>query len=277
MKSPQTVWSALSIIVLVVLFAAAGIWVFSATSNTRSQMAAQLPTPTIPLDIGTPTPFQTPFIPTPPRVTPYSGPPTVAPPTSIPTGFAVPTRAPAPTIDADRLPVVTSGSLTGWRIYENTQFGFRLKFPPYFKIGFGEGFPWQDALLGVGLGDTTSYKTNPLGVPFSAGLIVFDNPKRLPVEDFFRSNHSRNPRPGTMVSFWTGQENPNPPVVQLPSSRALRFTNYGYGGQLSTYLIPFPGNDKMIQFSFDEAWANDPTGKANRLFDSIASAIEFIR
>ncbi len=285
MKTPRSLWNVLSIIVLIGLFAAAGVWVFSATSAARSpltlQAATPIPTadvryaPTVALTqfvVATPTPAQMPSIPPPPRVTMPSGLPTFGPPTSYPTVLpslaSTPTPAPTPAL-------VTSGPFTGWYIYENKDFGFRIKFPPQF--GFYTPFAEPGArpnkeILFIGLFyEKAKYKPGTVGSTFPAiGLTVLDNPTRFSsLEAFVRAYLDPNaygPRPDSAVHF---RAYDNPRQLQINGVQVLRFTDRPLGTTSApTMLAPLQGNSRILKLNY----ADDST--LAPIFDSMVSSFE---
>jgi len=233
--------SAWLLAVLFIVSVTVGLMVFSRGDDSRAPQAAALTTtPTLPpYPIGTPTPWPTLVVP--------------ATPTDTPVGFKTPTRTPpppTPTHTPTRTPTATPmGTPTPidtrtWKIYENAQYGFRIKYPTQYTYSL-YGSPGAEILHDMIFYDGAKYQPGVSRDFPLVGLHVVTNPQRLSINDWAKAHLFSSPNSNQYsLNFESYQIVRTLPIAGIQASRLTTIS--GEGIKSYVILIPLLNESKII-------------------------------
>lgn len=173
-------------------------------------------------------------------------------PTPQPTNSAI--RTAIPTAVGTPMPIVTN-----WKMYENLQYGFRVRYPPQFAYGMPDNIvPNREWLFNMWF-----YDLNRAGS--SLALVVLGNPQRIKsldtyVKTYLDPTTYLPPPDGPQIHF---RSYADPQESRVAGLQALKFVDTPEGVPSPTTLILMPDNSKVIKLYY----------MARPDFDALATAI----
>lgn len=177
-----------------------------------------------------------------------------------------------PTIAASPSPTATLDITKDWKIYENREHGFRVKYPPqftYYIIGPPSPEIWHDVIFY----DGAKYQPGVTREEFPLiGLHVLANPQRFSSVEAWAEAHLFS-SPGSNQYSLNFESYEIVRTLNIAGVQATRLTAVSaYGHKVHNILIPLPDGTRIIMFYY----FTDPS-TIEPLFELMASTLELIR
>lgn len=172
--------------------------------------------------------------------------------TETPSPFLIPTSTPEPTYASCSALTSTVSIYVGpnWPIYENPDFGIRLRYPLAFYYQTWDVSTFPGKLLSVSFQDQ-KYRDKEIPQIPNMALNVWDNTERLSIEAWL-AHHSTTEPFGTEVNLefpvyflWPEVQ---PEAVTVNDMEGLRFTSDAMG--LKNHNVIFAHREWIVEFSY---------------------------